>query len=464
MKKTSWHQIDTHYLPKHDSLLSCLVLLTRFFQNPYSSKTLCARLPLVNNKLTKELLPRAAARAKLKVTEVDEGLDKLKDENHPSILCLKNGNYALLIQDESGAHKILHTDDPKTLQDVSTLKKNDLVSAFTVEPEYQNTHRSGETLSKDKKNWFWKVMIKSWPTYTEVLAASFLVNIFALVVPLFTMNVYDRVVPNNALDTMWVLASGVGLVFFFDILLKTLRSYFIDMANKRSDQVLSANIFHQVLGVNMTARPKSIGGLANSVQSYEIFRDFITSTTMTAIVDLPFCLLFLFIIYLVGGSIVIIPAIMVPLVFGLGFLLQIPLIRLTKEGYKHSSEKQATLIESLNNIEAVKTSSAESLLQSKWEQLIHLSAKNNHKLKFISNLTINITLLSQQLAYIGIVIFGVYKISEGEMTTGALIACTMLAGRALAPLSQVAKFIYSLLSIRKCTGISRQYHAYANRC
>ncbi|HAT5044807.1 TPA: type I secretion system permease/ATPase, partial [Legionella pneumophila] len=191
--------------------------------------------------------------------------------------------------------------------------------------------RAHETLSKEQKNWFWKVVIKSWPLYSEVLVASLLVNIFALVVPLFSMNVYDRVVPNHAIETMWVLASGVALVFLFDMLLKSLRSYFIDVANKHSDKELSALIFQQVLGLSMANRPKSVGSLANTVQSFEVFRDFITSTTMTVLVDLPFVFIFLFVIYLIGGVLFWIPFLVLPTIFITGLLLQWPLIRLTRK-------------------------------------------------------------------------------------------------------------------------------------
>jgi len=237
---------------------------------------------------------------------------------------------------------------------------------------------------------------------------------------------------------MWVLASGVALVFLFDMLLKTLRAYFIDVASKHSDIELSSNIFQQILGLRMTERPKSVGVLANTVQSFEIFRDFITSGTVTILVDLPFVIIFLAVIYLIGGSLFWIPFLVIPIIFIIGLLLQLPLIRLTQKSYQYAAEKQATLIESLAAIEAVKTTGAESTMQNRWEEIIKLASNNSMKLRFIANSSVNITTLTQQVATIFVVIAGVYLISEGELTVGGLIACTILTGRALAPMAQVA--------------------------
>lgn len=438
LHKQSWERIDLASLPVEDSLLACLVLMTRFYHNPFSAQSLSARLPLQKNKLTLDLFTRAAARAALD-TEIHQlAVDKIDNDNLPVVLLLKNGEACLLVLDESGHKKILNPADPGKMQDIDDIKSSYTGDAVFLKPEYQFTDRAEETLGKDPKNWFWKVMIKSWPTYSEVLLASLLINLFALVIPLFTMNVYDRVVPNHAIDTMWVLASGVAVVFLFDMLLKLLRSYFIDIASKRTDNELSASIFQQILGINMSVRPKSVGSLTNTVQSFEIFREFITSSTMTVLVDLPFVAIFILVIYLIGGNLFWVPLITVPIVFMIGFILQLPLIKLTKQSYQFAAEKQATLFESLANIETVKTTGAEASLQSRWEQLVQLAAKNSMKLRVVSNTSINLTAFAQQAATIIIVIAGVYKISEGEMTTGALIACTILTGRALAPMSQVA--------------------------
>ncbi len=438
LRKQSWSHVDLGETAENDSLLACLVLLTRYYQNPFSPLSLVARLPLDNNKLTVELFARSAARASLDAETKKLKLAQIEDANLPAVIMKKDGNAVLLVLDDEGKRAILDPKQPDALLDIKKVVSELTDQVIFVELQFKHTERSQETLSQQPKNWFWKVMLKSWPLYSEVLVASLLVNIFALVIPLFTMNVYDRVVPNHATDTMWVLASGVALVFIFDTLLKTLRSYFIDVANKHTDIELSASIFQQVLGLSMDTRPKSVGSLANTVQSFELFRDFITSSTMTVLVDLPFVFIFLFVIYLIGGNLFWIPFIVLPIILIIGFLLQWPLIKLTRKSYQYSAEKQATLFESLSAIETVKTTGAESILQSRWEKIIDEASKNSMHLRFVSNSSMSITNLAQQIATIAVVIAGVYMISNNELTTGALIACTILTGRAMAPMALVS--------------------------
>ncbi|QBR84349.1 type I secretion system permease/ATPase [Legionella israelensis] len=434
----SWSHINMELESEKDSLLSCLVLLTRYYQNPFTAKSLIARLPVKKGQLTVDLFERAAARASLETEIIRCKLKKIEKEDLPAVLLMKNHEACLLVTDDEGKRKVIHPHNPKTFTDPDEIIDQYSGEIIVVKPQYKQSARAKETLHRKHKNWFWKVVFKSWSIYSEVLVASLLINLFALVIPLFIMNVYDRVVPNYAIETMWVLASGVGLVFIFDMLLKTLRAYFIDVASKHSDRELSAKIFQQILGLRMDERPKSVGALANTVQSFELFRDFITSGTMTILVDLPFVVIFLLVIYLIGGSLFWIPMLVVPTIFLIGFLLQLPLIRLTRKSYQLSAEKQATLIESLSAIEAVKTTGAESKLQNRWEEIIKLASENGMRLRFISNSSLNITTLAQQVATIFVVIAGVYMISEGELTTGGLIACTILTGRALAPMAQVA--------------------------
>lgn len=441
LKKQIWSDLDTQSLPTEDSLLACLVLLTRYYHNPFSAQSLSARLPLEKNKLTPELLPRAAARAALECEAFTVDMMDLENSNLPAILILKDNEACILIVDENGEKKVIQTANVGELKDPAEIEPLYTGTTYIIHPEYKFTTRAEDTLGKERKNWFWKVMFKSWPMYTEVLVASLLINLFALVVPLFTMNVYDRVVPNRAIETMWVLASGVALVFIFDLILKTLRSYFIDHASKRTDKELSASIFQHILGISMDKRPKSVGAFANTVQSFEVFREFITSSSVTILVDLPFVFIYLLFIYFIGGILFIIPLLILPFVFLVGIGLQFPLIKLTKQSYQYAAEKQATLFESLANIETVKTTGAESVLQSRWEQLVELASKNSMKLKLVANTSINLSSLAQQLATIIMVLAGVYMITDGKLTTGGLIACTILAGRAVAPMAQISSLL-----------------------
>ncbi len=426
-----------------DTLLTCLEVLTRYYKSPCSKKTLIAGLPLEDNKLTPSLFIRAAERANLEAHISQTALSDLKVGTLPAVLILNSNETCLLVDINDDYARVLYAE---TGGGLISVKLNELEKHYSgvlifIKPIYQPTIRSKDTLNHQGKNWFWRVLFKAWPVYAEVLFASALVNTFALAVPLFVMNVYDRVVPNNAIETLWVLAIGVFIVFFFDFTLKSLRAYFIDAVGKKIDVELSAKIFTQILGIKMSERPQSIGALANTVQSFEIFRDFITSTTIMVLVDLPFVLLFITIINLIGGPIYIIPLTALPIVIFVGLILQWPMIQLTKRSYQLSAEKQATLFEGLSGVETIKSLSAESNLQSRFETITTNSAKIGSKLRVVNNLSIHFTMICQQLVTVLVVIYGVYLIGEAKLSMGALIACTILSGRAIAPMSQVAGLI-----------------------
>jgi ATP-binding cassette subfamily C protein LapB len=246
------------------------------------------------------------------------------------------------------------------------------------------------------------------------------------------------VVPNHAVETLWVLSIGAAIVFGFDLLMRTLRGYFIDVAGKKVDVILSASIFERMMGVRMEVRPASVGVFANNLQEFEAFRDFLTSATITTLIDLPFIVLFILVIWWVGGPLALIPLNAVPVVIVVGLILQGSLRKVVQEVFRHSAQRQATLIETLSGLETVKSVGAEGPIQRKWEQVIGQIARLGLRARFLSAAVVNVSVFIQQIVTIAVVIYGVYLISEKELTTGALIACTILTGRILAPLSQVA--------------------------
>lgn len=440
MQNDNWI-LENHGEVVETSLLQCLLLLARYHQKPTSAKALVAGLPLVNNQLTPDLFVRAAARAGLTAQIVKRPLAKITAPVLPAVLLLNDQKACIVVEFTKNHHvKVVYPETGAGVTEIPLRQLNKMYSGYAIylRPVYEFSDRSEETLEPKKRDWFWSTLWKAVPVYREVLIASFLINAFALASPLFVMNVYDRVVPNHAIETLWVLAIGVITVFCFDFLLRGLRGYFIDMAGKNIDIQLSASIFEQVLGIKMAARPTSVGAFANTVNAFESFREFITSATASVLVDLPFALLYIAIIAMIGGSLAWVPILTMPLVMVVGFFIQIPLDRLVQESYRYATEKHATLIEALNNVEVIKSMSAESILQRRWENLICNLAKLGVKTRLLANGSINFSIFSQYMTSILIVIAGVYKISAGEITTGALIACTILTGRALVPISQIA--------------------------
>lgn len=426
----------------HDPLLGCLVILTRIEHNPFSPDTLISGLPLLDNKLTPELFIRAASRAGLSSQIVKRELNDISNLVLPCVLLLDNRQACVLINIDQ-KKKTATIIQPESKEGEIVVPLKELAHEYTghaiyTRPTYRFDKRTDEGFKERPKSWFWSIIGTTWPLYSEVLVASFFINLFAIASSLFVMNVYDRVVPNNALDTLWVLAIGVLTVFSFDFLMKMLRGYFIDIAAKKTDVILSANIFEQMMGVKMEARPESVGSFANNMQQFDSFREFFTSTTISALIDLPFVFFFVAIIYSIGGPVAFVPLIAVPIVIGVGLLIQVPLNKYVKESYRYAGQKHAMLIESLAGVETIKGLSAESPLQKKWEHSIGMAAKLGTKVRGLSLGVISFSAYIQQIAGVVVVIVGVYRIAEGEMTMGALIACTILTGRAMAPLAQVA--------------------------
>ncbi|MCU7840513.1 MAG: type I secretion system permease/ATPase [Candidatus Thiodiazotropha sp. (ex Troendleina suluensis)] len=425
-----------------DPLLDCLVFLTRFYGTTHSHEALRAGLPLENNRLTPELFLRAAERAELSARVVRRPLKKISSLVLPAVLLLKGRQSCILMENNKGSD-LLTIVQPESGEGSHQISREALEQEYAgyaifVRAEHRFDDRSPEVLRLRSRHWFWGTLVKSWRIYRDVLVSSLLINSFALASPLFIMNVYDRVVPNNAIETLWVLAIGVMIVYTFDVVMRTLRGYFIDIAGKKSDILLSASLFERVLGIKMSARPPSVGAFANNLREFESIRDFITSATVVTLVDLPFVVLFLLVIWLVGGPLVIVPAVCIPLVIIYGLLIQSPLRRSVEATYRASAQKGATLIESLTAVETIKHLGAESIVQRKWEQLTGHIAKWGVRSRLLSASVTNVAIFFQQVAQVGIVVLGVYLISEGEISMGALIAGVILVGRAMAPMAQVA--------------------------
>ena len=439
--QNNW-QLPDDLIAMDDPLLSCLVILTRMQNRPISTDSLRAGLPLVDNRLTPQLFLRAAKRAGLAAKIIKRPLKKISSLVLPAVLLLKNEQACVLldINQNAGTARIMQPETGDGEQEISLqeLKKHYIGYSIFIKPEHHFDERAPDLIDARTPHWFWGTLFRSWRIYRDVLVASFLINLFALASPLFIMNVYDRVVPNNAVETLWVLGIGVAIVFAFDLMMRALRSYFIDIAGKKSDVTLSSIIFERVIGLKMEARPESVGGFANNLSEFENIRNFITSFTVSTLVDLPFVILFLFVISLIGGPVVIIPLIGIPLVILYGLIIQIPLRRAVQNTFRGSAQKNAALIEGLINAERVKTLGAEGVLQGKWEQAVAYIAKWSVRSRMLSSSAVNVAVFLQQVATVGVVVYGVYLISDGSISVGGLIACVILTGRTMAPMAQVA--------------------------
>ncbi|USE02625.1 type I secretion system permease/ATPase [Vibrio sp. SCSIO 43133] len=430
-----------------DPLLNSLIYISRYYGLANSPEALVNGLPLSEGKLTPFLLPRSAERAGLVAKENRSDIDKIPSIVFPVILLLKGGDACVLNSIDSDANEAevitLESGMVPISVPLEDLKEQFTGRYFLVKKQFRYDERSPEVLKTRDGHWFWGTLWESKRIYRDVLIASLLINIFAVAAPLFTRLVYDKVVPNLAFETLWVLAAGIFIVFGFDLILKLMRSYFIDVAGKKSDILISSKLFSKVMGIRMESRPPSVGAFARHLQEFESIREFFTSATIASLIDLPFALLFLVLIWLMAGNLVIIPIIGVLILIIYSMLIQGPLRKTIEEGSRLASQKYANLIESLAGLETVKIFGAQSQYQYRWEEAVAHMANWNIKSKRITDGIQNTAGFVQQSSNIGMIILGVYLIAEGELTMGGLIAATMLSSRAIGPLVQL-----SLLSTR----------------
>jgi ATP-binding cassette subfamily C protein LapB len=317
--------------------------------------------------------------------------------------------------------------------------------AIFARPEFRFDARTPEVGQVRQRHWFWGALADNTPLYRDVLLAAFMINLFAIAMPLFTMNVYDRVVPNHAVDTLWMLALGVAIILVADMALRTMRGYFLDLASSRVDVRLSAYIMERVLGLRLEHRPLSAGSFAANLRSFETVRDFITSATVTAFIDVPFAVLFLVVIGWIAWPLVLPILLGMLLVLAYALTVHSKMHELSETTFRAGALRNATLVESLVGLEAIKALGAEGVMQRKWESSASFLSRVGGQLRLLSSSTINGAQWVQQLVNVMVVVTGVYLIANGKLTLGGLIACTMLASRALAPVSQVA-------------GLLTQYH------
>ncbi len=423
-----------------DGLLGCLEFIARHFDRSIPPGALVSGLPLADGKLTPRLFPRAAARAGLSARIVRRPLEKLNLLLLPCVLLLDDNEAVVLVElSDSGDAQIVMPDTGFGLAELSAEQLAERYSGYLIllKPEYK-FELGNHDAAPAGKNWFWSAVTPLWPNYLQVLIAAALINILALASPLFIMNVYDRVLPNKAIPTLWVLAIGIGIAIGFDFILKMQRNALIGNAGRRADIILASRLFAHVLNLDLSQRPVKTGEFANQLRDFEIVREFFTSNTVVTLTDFFFIWLFIYIIYLIAGVVALAPAVAVLVVLIAGGLLQIPLHKAVRNAQSEATHRHSLLIEALNGLETIKTSRAESQFQSKWEQFVGQNSRTAEKLRSISAIGMNFTSFAQQFVTVGIVIIGVYLFDLGEVSPGAIIASVILAGRAVGPLGQIA--------------------------
>ncbi|GAA3922437.1 type I secretion system permease/ATPase [Litoribacillus peritrichatus] len=441
-----------HNFNTKDMLLGCLSVVCDILHRPHSPNALTAGLPLVDNQLTPSLFIRACERIGFNASLVERSLTEIPRDVLPCVLLLDDHKALVLtgVEDDPDTFMVIDPSE-EDHQNHKAIPLQELEAQYTGQCLYLRNQfsisDSTDTLgTQDKqkepaKNWILKTLKYSRSIYRDVILASIMINLFILANPLFVMNVYDRVVPNNAVETLWVLAIGVSIVFFFDFLIKVLRSHFIEVAGKKLDIILSAKLFQKALGVHFQYVPKSVGGYAQNIREFDHVRSFFSSVTITTLVDFPFAILFLIVIFSLGGPIVIAPITAALLILAYGYFAQWPLRKAIERSQVAYVQKNANLIESIQSLETIRAFNAEGQRQSQWEESVAFLSRNQVEIRRISNSVSQVSGFLTQLVSVSIIIIGVYLITEHEMSMGALIACVMLGSRAVSPMAQAANLI-----------------------
>ncbi|MGE0738111.1 type I secretion system permease/ATPase [Sulfurimonas sp.] len=438
-----------------DALLESLVLFTKLYHKPFSAEALTAGLPIepgsdapelfsIDN--SKALFSRAAEKAGLKSSLIKRPLEQISPLQLPMIILLSSNQGACILdsfsQDKTMAKIVIPAEEPlEQWVAIDVLAKEYIGFGFMIKKAFEYSDKNSRTLHLNQKHWFWNTIKLSMPIYKDVLYASLLLNLFVLASPLFTMNVYDRVIPNNAIETLWVFAIGVGIVFIIDTFLKFSRTYLLETAAKKSDVIMSSIIFEKVLDLKMAHHPASVGSFASNIKDFDSIRSFLTNATMAAVIDLPFTVIFLLVIGYIGGMIVIIPILTILLIIAYAFLIKKPLQESIESTHEASAKKNAILIEALNNIETLKTLGAVNQTQWNWEESTGEIAAKSLKSRLLSASIPTVTNFFIQLNTIMIVVFGVYLIRDFELSMGGLIAIVILTSRTVAPMGQVAALL-----------------------
>jgi ATP-binding cassette subfamily C protein LapB len=431
-----------HHVPSStDSLLLAVTWLVNHHEKTTSIDVLYSGLPK-GDRLTPDIAVRMLEQAKINAEWVERNILTLSDSLFPAIIANNFGKYFILLKrEQAGKYAIL---DPIT-KEIIYLSPSALLKQFTGFALLSKTvvHKNNRTADDilpdaDKSgHWLFSNLWRYRQYFYSAALAALLANILTLSTTFFTMNVYDRVVPTAAYATLWSLAIGVLLAISFEFISRQIRTYLVDVAGKKADLLVGSLLFRKTLAIRMECKPRSAGSFANQLREFESVRDFISSATLATLSDLPFCLLFLSVMFMIGGQLAIIPLMAIPIIIIAGALIQWPLSRYMKENISEISQKQGLVIETIVGLETLKATKGEGVMQKRWDDFSALAAASSMKTRYLSSLTSNFVSYVQQVCTILTVVWGVYLIHAGEITMGALVGMVILSGRALSPLAAV---------------------------
>lgn len=428
---------------KPETLLPCLLWICKFHGYPRTERSLLNGLPM-GKRLAPSTGMRALQEVGFVVGDLHRNLYDLAESVLPALVMLKDSSWVILLRqfvDKDGQDWVEFIDplDPEIKQKEKNLTFAQRYSGrcLLVKRPLLKSTRAGELFKEIKSHWLWGTIWQYRAYYYNCILAAFLANVLTIGGSLFTMNVYDRVIPTQAYVTLWSLAIGVVVAMVMEFVSREIRALLIDVAGKKADIVLGAALFRRALGMRMEYRPTSAGSFAHQMREFETVREFASSATLTVITDIPFVILFVFVIYNISGPLALVPLIVAPLVILVSILVQAPLRSTMNEHLREMSAKQGILVEAVDGMESLRATGSAGYLQKQWEDASILVSQSAMKSRALTSLAMNFAAFVNQFQNVLLVTWGVYLIHAGTMSMGALIGTVMLAGRVVSPLASM---------------------------
>lgn len=432
--------MDAINQPNYTPWLSAFLTVAKHYRIAVSKENIRVNLDWTRGRSLNELLSLMSRQLGLSMREVKFTHTLLDPWCLPVVMEFKSGLVAVIDKIDSQGQVSVQFSSDEGLASALTVEdlKDNCLRVFVLRPDSLiSDMRIDEYIKPYKTNWFWNIIFKDWRYYVDIIMASLVSNILALAGMLFSMQVYDRVIPAQSTPTLWVLAGGVGIAFVFEYILRILRSHISDVLGKKADLDISDRVFGHALRIKSSHRPKSTGSFISQIRELDQVREMLTSTTLSVLSDLPFYFFFLAMYWLISGQDVWIPLMALPLIFIPGLFAQIPLAKLSMQGLRESSIRNALLVETVQGIDDIKMLRAEPRFQNQWNHVNNVAAEVSKKQRLISSHLTTWTYFVQNLVYVLVILVGSFSVIKGEMTTGTLVACSILASRMVGPLANV---------------------------
>jgi len=429
-----------------DSLLESLYFISLFYQRHTSKDSLVSGLPIHNNSMKVKDFLISSKRIGLISKVVKRELKGISKLALPAVLILEKGRACVLLDldfEKNEAKVIIPgLSEGEIIMQMDALEKEFMQQVIIIKPTYKFENKvSNDILMPKPKQWFWGALKANIPIYRKVLVAAVFINLFVLAMPLFMKNVFDRVLPNNAIETLLAMTFGVVFILTFDLVFSLLRAYYLGKAGKKADLIMSNKIFDQLLNIRLSEKPASTGQFVSRLQSFQSVRDFFTSATIATLVDIPFTLLFIAVIFYFGGVLGWISVGTIVLILLVSWSMKGKIKAVVEKSAKEEQLKQTTLNEAVAGLEIIKSIRAQNRMKSHWDESLNQTLYYGEKSQMLSQFTTLTTGLISKLSNIAIIVFGVYLSIEGDMSMGGIIAAMMLNGRVIAPVSQIVGMV-----------------------